>query len=212
MPERPGAGVRLCAALPLIFAAALGLGGQPNAEAVLGAEAPDVATRLEKERVVLLQQGGDADGTVVALVLFNKPQSRVAALLREAERQPEYRPELVTVRTVQQLPDGRIDEQRIKILFTELVYRLRYHEDSGTGQLTWRLDDSFDNAIARMQGFWELHDFDHGSERTLGRFGSDVDVGSGVPRFVQSGMSRKTVLRYVQNVQRWIDSDGRWRP
>jgi len=33
-----------------------------------------------------------------------------------------------------------------------------------------------------------------------------------VPRFVQSGMSRKTVLRYVQNVQRWIDSDGRWRP
>jgi len=68
------------------------------------------------------------------------------------------------------------------------------------------------DAIARMQGFWELHDFDHGSERTLGRFGSDVDVGSGVPRFVQNGMSRKTVLRYVQNVQRWIDSDGRWRP
>ena len=212
MSERPGAGARLCSALPLIVAATLGLGAQPSAEAVLGAEAPDIATRIEKERVVLLQQGGDADGTVVALVLFNKPQSRVAALLREAERQPEYRPELVTVRTVQQLPDGRIDEQRIKILFTELVYRLRYHEDSGTGQLTWRLDDSFDNAIARMQGFWELHDFDHGSERTLGRFGSDVDVGSGVPRFVQNGMSRKKVLQYIQNVRRWVDSDGRWRP
>jgi hypothetical protein len=212
MPERPGAGARLCAALPLIVAAALGLGAQPSAEAVLGAEAPGIATRLEEERVVLLRQGGDADDTVVALVLFNKPQSRVGALLREAERQPEYRPELVTVRTVQQLPDGRIDEQRIKILFTELVYRLRYHDAPGTGRLSWRLDDSFDNDIARMQGFWELHDFDHGSERTLGRFGSDVDVGSGVPRFLQSGWSRKTVLRYVQNVQRWIDSDGRWRP
>jgi len=212
MPERPGVGARLCAALPLLVAVALGLGAQPDAEVVLGAEAPDVATRLEQERVVLLQQGGDTDRTLVALVLFNKPQSRVAALLREAERQPEYRPELLAVRTVQQLPDGRIDEQRIKILFTELVYRLRYHEDPGTGKLTWRLDDSFDNAIARMQGFWELHDFDHGSERTLGRFGSDVDVGSGVPRFVQSEISRKTVLRYVQNVQRWIDSDGRWRP
>jgi len=212
MSERPGAGARLCAALPLIMAAALGLGAQPSAEAVLGTEAPDIASRLEKEHVVLLQQGGGADDTVVALVLFDKPQSRVAALLREAERQPEYRPELLDVHTVQQLPDGRIDEQRIKILFTELVYRLRYHEDPGTGRLTWRLDDSFNNAIARMQGFWELHDFDHGSERTLGRFGSDVDVGGGVPRFVQSGMSRKTVLRYVQNVQRWVDSDGRWRP
>jgi len=212
MPERSRFGARLCAVLPLIVVAALELGAQPSAEAVLGGEAPEIATRLEKERVVLLQQAGDSDGTVVALVLFDQPQSRVAALLREAERQPEYRPELVTVRTVQRLPDGRIDEQRIKILFTELLYRLRYHEDPGTGKLTWSLDDSFDNAIARMQGFWELHNFDNGSERTLGRFGSDVDVGSGVPHFIQNGMSRKTVLRYVQNVQRWIDSDGRWRP
>jgi hypothetical protein len=196
----------------LIVAAALSVGAQPSAEAVLGAEAPEIAARLEKERVVLLEQGGDANGAVVALVLFAQPQSRVADLLREAERQPEYRQELLAVRTVKQLPDGRIDEQRIKVLFAELVYRLRYREDRNTGRLDWSLDDTFDNSIARMQGFWELHDFVDGSDRTLGRFGSDVDVGSGVPQFVQSGMSRKTVMRYVHNVQRWIDSDGRWRP
>jgi hypothetical protein len=199
------------ALLPLVVVAALGLGAQPSAESVLSAEAPDIAKRLEKERMVLLDRRGSEE-QLVALVLFSQPRRRVAALLREAERQLEYRPELLAVQTVQQFPDGRIDEQRIKILFAELVYRVRYHEDPGTGRLHWSLDENFDNAIARMQGFWELYDFGDGSGRTLGRFGSDVDVGSGVPRFVQKGMGRKTVLRYVHNVQRWIDSDGRWRP
>jgi hypothetical protein len=82
--------------------------------------------------------------------------------------------------------------------------------DRATERLSWDLDPSFDNDLQRMQGFWELYELGEG--RTLGRFGSTVDVGRAVPRMVQDALSRKTVLRTVENTRQWVDSDGRWRP
>lgn len=155
--------------------------------------------------------GKGPESFIVALVLFEQPRARVTALLREAARQTEYRPELVAVRTIAESPGGRVDEQRIRILFHELAHRLRYREDP-SGRLTWDLDEAFDNDLARMRGYWEFYDFEQDPNRTLGRFGSDVDVGRVVPRFVQRGMGRKPVIRYVENLQRWIDSEGTWRP
>lgn len=201
--------LRVAAAL----AATLLLGARPSAEAVLRDAPPGLAERLRAERVVVVEEGGGAgpESFIVALVLFDQPPARVAALLREAERQTEYRPELVGVRTVEEVAGGRIDEQRIRILFRELVYRLRY-EDDGDGRVTWSLAEGFENDLARMRGFWELHGFEQDPARTLGRFGSDVDVGRGVPEFVQKGMGRRTVVRYVENFRRWVDSGGAWRP
>lgn len=196
----------------LALAGSLALGAQRGAESVLSAEPPARLERLEAQRVVLLEDAGGegSQSFIMALVLFERSVDRVRELLRQAERQPEYRPELKSVKTVELLPDGRIDEQKMKILFTRLVYRLRYHEDPQTGRLEWKLDETFDNDVERLEGFWEFFSFEDG--RTLGRFGSRVDVGSGVPRFVQKGISRKTVLTYVENTQKWVDSGGSWRP
>ncbi len=94
--------------------------------------------------------------------------------------------------------------------FASVVYRLRERRDRATERLSWDLDPSFDNDLRRMQGFWELHEL--GEDRTLGRFGSTVDVGRAVPRMIQDVLSRKTVLRTVENTRKWVDSDGRWRP
>jgi hypothetical protein len=189
------------------------LGTVPSAERVLDGQAPEVVQGLQRNRVAILDDGGGAgaESLVVALVLFDQPRARVAGLLREAERQTEYRPELVAVRTVAAQDGQRVDEQRIRILFHEMVYRVRYLEDS-SGRLSWDLDRGFQNDLARMRGFWEFYEFEADPGRTLGRFGSDVDVGRAVPRFVQNGLGRKTVVRYLENLRRWIDSGGTWRP
>jgi hypothetical protein len=190
------------------------VGARPSAESVLDREPGALLDKLVEEKLAVVQ-GGGGDGPesfVVAYVLFDKSHSEVLGLLKQAARQTEYRPELKSVKTVETFPDGRLDEQVLKIMFRKLKYRLRYNEDPTTGRLEWKLDPTFDNSLKRMEGFWELYAFADTPNRTLGRFGSSVDVGQGVPKFIQREMGRKTVLRYVRNCRQWIDSNGEWRP
>lgn len=190
------------------------VGARPSAESVLEREPGALLDKLVEEKLAVVQ-GGDGDGPesfVVAYVLFERNLGEVLGLLKQANRQPEYRPELKSVKTVERFPYGRVDEQVLKIVFRKLKYRLRYNEDPVSGRLEWKLDPTFDNSLKRMEGFWELYSFADTPDRTLGRFGSAVDVGQGVPKFIQRGMGRKTVLRYVRNCRQWIDSDGDWRP
>lgn len=199
-------------ALVLLLAVSAAKASPPAAEDILANEPPEVVQRILAEKLIVLEdvQGSGAESFVVAYVLFSRSRQEVVALLRQAKRQPEYRPELASVKTIRQLENGRIDEQRIKILFREFVYRLRYQEDAERGRFEWHLDPDFDNDFRRLDGFWELYEFRSG-DRTLGRFGSSVDVG-GVPKFIQKKLSRKTVVQYVRNCREWIDSDGEWRP
>lgn len=213
-PSPPAAPLALGAALLAAAAAGAASGGLPaHAEEVLAEQAPEARRELLEEGLVVLEDAGEDEGSsyVVALVLFERSPAAVRALMKQAERQTEYRPELDEVRTVATLPDGRVDEQSMKVLFTKLTYRLQYHVDPDNGRITWSLAEDFDNDLARMQGFWELYPFAGDPGRTLGRFGSDVSVGRAVPSFVQDRLSRKTVLRYVRNVRLWINSDGTWR-
>ena len=209
--RRSGALVARLAALVLILPS---LGARPEAEVILQNEPPEVVRRLEAEGSIVLEEvgGSGPDSFIVALVLFERSRDRVVELLKQSDRQSEYRPEVRGVRTIERFDDGRIDEQRLRILFRTLVYRLRYREDRVASRFTWKLDETFDNDVARMEGFWEFYQFEAEPERTLGRFGSNVDVGRAVPRFVQNGLSRRTVLRYIKNIRQWIDSDGEWRP
>jgi len=200
--------------LALIAASFSVIGARPSAESVLEREPAALVDELSGEKIAVVQ-GGGGDGPesfVVAYVLFERSHSDVLQLLKQAARQPEYRPELKSVKTVERLPDGRVDEQVLKIVFRKLRYRLQYSEDPDTGRLEWRLDPRFDNDLRKMEGFWELYAFATDPARTLGRFGSSVDVGQGVPKFIQRGMGKKTVLRYVRNCRQWIDSNGEWRP
>jgi hypothetical protein len=190
----------------------LGQGGPVTAHSILAQEPPELVERLFDEGILLLEvTETEGEGTLfVAYVLFEQPRRRVVQLLIQPERQAEYRPELRHVEVVERGPDTRIDEHRLRIMFTNVVYRLRVRRDRNTERLSWHLDPSFDNDLRRLQGFWELHEL--GEDRTLGRFGSIVDVGYAVPRIVQDALSRRTVLRTVVNTRKWVDSDGRWRP
>jgi hypothetical protein len=183
-----------------------------TAESILAQHPPELVERLfEKKMLVVELEDEEGGGTLfVAYVVFEKPRNRVMELLIQPERQREYRPELRYIEVVERGPDRRVDEHRLRIMFTEVVYRLCMRRDPATGRLSWNLDPSFDNDLRRMQGFWELYEL--GEDRTLGRFGSTVDVGPVVPRQLQDALSRRTVFRTVNNTRKWVDSDGQWRP
>jgi hypothetical protein len=199
-------------ALALLAAAPAGAQGPTPpgpAEALLDAQPRELVARLFEKKVVLLESRG-ASPMVEALVLFQQPHAKTLAMLMQTARQPEFRPELESVREVERMPDGVVEEQRMKIMFVNIVYRLHYTTRPDAARIEWKLDPRFDNAMQEVQGFWELYPLDAGN--TLARFGTVVNVGPALPGFLQDWATRKNVPQTLERTRRWVDSDGKWRP
>lgn len=190
----------------------LAAGAGPSGESLLANEPPELARRLEAQKVLVLEEAGSRSPGefVIAFVIFARRPKEVVDLVVQSKRQMEYRPELERIETVEDGPTSRVDEHHMKILFQDVAYRLRYDRNPATDRIEWRLDPSFDNDLRRLEGFWEFFPLD--GDRTLGRFGSLVDVGPALPAFVQERMTRRTVVRTVENCRKWVDSGGKWRP
>ena len=179
-----------------------------SAAAVLATLPSDELAVLRAKKLLVLA-GGDDSTHVTGLVIFSKPVGRVMLLLSQTGRAGEYRPELEADRTVATYPDGTLQEEGLRILFTRITYFLRYRVDFAARRITWQLDAAHPSQLRRVDGYWEL--FDMGDDQTLGRFGVHADVGA-VPDFLQDYATRKSVPTTMDNARRWIDSDGRWRP
>ena len=181
-----------------------------SAQALIDSQPKDLVEELMEERLVLMKTDGSDKGLVEALVLFSKPPEEVWPLLIQRERQKEYRPELTEVAIVKREENALVEEQRLKIAFLKVGYRLTDRFDPATRTLTFELDPSFESQLEHVSGYWELHALDGG--RTLARFGTRVNVSSAVPGFLQNGITRKNVPDTLENTRQWVDSGGRWRP
>jgi len=193
---------------PVRAETALGDGG----EQVLSRLPAALRERLETEKVVILtsEAGGGADHWVKALAIFERPRDEVMQLIAQSARQSEYRPELTAIETVETFPNGTVDEHHLRILFVKLSYRLRAQIDYTKGRAWWGLDERFANDLRRFDGYWEFHEL--GPARTLGAFGTVVDIGPALPAFLQDVATRKNVPQTVDRTRRWVNSNGTWRP
>ena len=199
--------------LALLLATSLGLAGtKPTGEGVLAQEPPELVSRLHEQGMVVMEDVASAERTsfVIAYVIFEQPRPRVIALVTAAGRQTEWRTELKSVAVVEDAPPTRVDEVHMRVMFRDMVYRVRYHRDPETDRIAWTLDERFDNDLAVLEGFWEFHPLEDG--RTLGRFGSRVDAGAVIPAFMQRDLTRRSVVKTMENCRKWVDSDGAWRP
>jgi hypothetical protein len=204
--------VRRQGPLALLLAASLGVAGTKPGESVLAQEPPELVERLQEQGIVVLEDIASTERTtfVIAYVIFEQPRSRVIALVTEASRQTEWRTDLKSVAVVEDAPPTRVDEVRMRVMFRELVYRVRYQRDPETDRIAWALDERFENDLAVLEGFWEFHPLENG--RTLGRFGTRVDAGAAIPAFMQRDLTRRSVVKTMENCREWVDSDGAWRP
>jgi hypothetical protein len=182
------------------------------AQRLIAAQPQAVVKRLEDEKLVLLasRDGKPSGDFIEALVIFEQPRSRVMRLLSQTARQREYRPELSGVETLAWSDDGSIDEHRMRVLFVKLRYRVHNHFDFEQGRIWWELDPSSESDLRRLEGFWELYELDE--KRTLGRFGTRVDVGPALPTWFQEYATRKNVPATVDHIRLWVDSNGTYRP
>lgn len=178
--------------------------------ALLEAEPPELVERLFDQKVALLDAprdpGEPGAGLSRAYVVFEQPAARVFELLAATSRQREYRDELERIGRVRELADGCVDEHAIRILFVEMVYRLRYRIDPVARRILWSLDPSFANPIRKIEGFWEVYEL--GPTRSLGRFGAAVDVGEALPAWIEEAVTRKNLPKTLEGCRRWVDADG----
>jgi hypothetical protein len=174
---------------------------------VLAAQSPKLVQTLREEKVVLDPPHGSSAHATRAFVIFEQPVDRVFELLSQSWRQREYRPEIESIETVAELGDGTVDEHHMRIMFVEIQYRLRNHRDPSARRLSWELDPAFDNDLERVEGSWELFPFEGG--RTLGVFGTVVEVSDRMPSFLQDYATRKNLPGTLERCRRWVDAGGR---
>jgi hypothetical protein len=189
-------------------ALAHGAGAQPDeARAVLAREAPALVEALLARKVVLADDPGAAPGVARGLVIFEQPIDRTFLLLAQSARQREYRPDLAGIEAIEALPDGSVDEHRMRILFLDIRYRIRHRSDRERRRLTWELAPGYEHDLARLEGSWELYPLP--PQRTLGVFETRVEVGAALPSFLQEYATRKNLPRTLERCRRWVDGDGR---
>jgi len=170
----------------------------------------DVVDELLEEGSVVLPQGDDDFEGFRALLIFKQPPARVMQLLSQSARQAEYRPELREVQTIGRNVAGTTEQHRLRIAFVDVVYRVHTRTDFAQSRIAWALDPHYDNAVERIEGSWKVDELSDG--RSLGHFSTIVDVGAALPDFLENAIAAKLLPSTIENIRRWVDSDGRYRP
>ena len=196
----------------LAFAALLcGAGAAETGDGAL-LFADELIERVEAEGVLLLDSaaaGPEGQRRIEALVLFAQPPDRAFELLVQTSRLVEFQPDVSRARTLERSEHGNLDEQQLRILFVNIVYRIRHHWDLEAGRIWWSLDPDFDNDLRRLAGFWQLHP--HGPDQTLAHYATTVDVGGALPGFLQDRLTRKNLPGAMERTRTWVDSGGTYR-
>jgi hypothetical protein len=212
--RRPLASVVLAAILSAAPAAALcrldaATPRRPSSgEGWLARAEPGVRTALRRDKVAFPEPGDLEPCTDLtpALVVFDQPPETVFALLLQTERQAEFLPQVRDVRAVSRSPGPHIDRHEVAILFKRIVYHVEQHWSRDERRIWWQLSPAHDNDIRALEGFWELHPLDGG--RTLGIYGSLVDVGPVLPRRMQARLTRNNLQEAIHALRAWVDRQG----
>jgi hypothetical protein len=178
---------------------------------LLASQPEELRERLLEEKLVILQEApesGALSGSIVmGLVIFEASLENTYRSLTQTHRQTEFRSELTSVETISRTESGPVDEHRIKILFRRFAYRLQYSLEPSTHRIRWELAPDFESDLDRVSGFWELYRMDE--RRTLGRFGTSIDVGPMVPAFLQDAITREKVPDTMERTRHWVNAEHR---
>lgn len=210
-PSLPWACLVLAALLSAPPAAALcrpgaaAPGWPPSAQGWLARAEPQVRTALQRDKVAFPEAASLEPCTdlIPALVVFDHPPGIVFALLLQTERQVEYVPQVRALRPVSRTPDSHVDRYEVAILFKRIVYHVEQDWSRAERRIWWQLSPAHDNDIRALEGFWELHPLDGG--RTLGVYGSRVDVGPVLPQRIQARLTRNNMRDAIHALRNWVD-------
>jgi hypothetical protein len=166
--------------------------------------------RLSRGEVILPKSINKTPGgqtLIEAALVFDRPPEEVWDLLSKTEDQHRYIKEVKKVDVVSKESAQDLVEMTVRILGKTIVYRQAHHYDEEDLYFCWELDPSFQSEVKELNGFWRLYPFT--GERTLGRYGSRVQMRFGVPSFIQNALAKNNLPSALRSIKRYIDSG--WR-
>lgn len=177
-----------------LFSIASGAAAQPNLDwldrdALAAREIVVIADRSERPLTVSVQVAAEVAA----------PPTAIWEVLRACEVAPDYVPNVVSCRKIEELDGGRAElfVQTVKAVFFmptfEHVFRLDYTPHS-------RVDVSrVSGPIAHMQGTWWLLPQDNG--RVLVVYDLELDPGMPIPRFMVRGTLKRDLPKIMAAVR-----------
>lgn len=165
--------------------------------------------RLSKGEVILpkgVTKTADGKTLIGAALVFDRPPEDVWRLLSKTEDQHLYIKEVKNVKIISRQSSQDLLELEVRILGKTIIYRQAHYYDKPALYFRWELDRSFKSPVKELEGFWRLYPFANG--RTLGRYGSRVQIGFGVPAFIQNALAKDNLPSALASVKNYIDSGG----
>lgn len=165
---------------------------------------------VTKEIVVAARQDGDEpSGVITAYVVVHQPKKRVFEMLTDTTAQVNYQPRLRKSERVRREGNVEVTQFHTKAPMVNVHTRVIHQWWPEVSRIAWVLDPEFKNDLKKQVGFYNLYAIDE--KTTLLEFGTIIEVGMLVPKFVQTYFTRKDLPEALGNVKRWVDSNGEWR-
>jgi hypothetical protein len=175
--------------------------------------APDVQKKLQAENQVLLgEEKADSatyGGYIRAVAIFHLPKKRVFDLMCDTATQALYLPHLVSANVDSKPANGELTRFALKFLWSNVKFRVQHWFYPEQSRSEWHLDTSVPHDIKAQEGYWQL--FEMGPDVTVGEYGTRVETGMAVPKFISDMFARGDIPKALTAFRKYMDSDGKYR-
>lgn len=149
----------------------------------------------------------DADGRTWVKAEFSvaAPPAAVFAVLLDAERFPEFMPEVKEAKVLEAGEGFQVVRFRAGTGLLESRHVLRRLFDRGQGWISWTLVEGRPRAL---EGRWQIDAAADGAGSRV-RYAAHIDPGFLIPGAVVRHFQRRTVPEMIANLQRRVETDER---
>lgn len=187
-------------------------GESPGAE-YLRKLPPEERKELDQKGQVLLEDDQSTDsgfgGYIRAVAIFHQSKKRVFELMAAPDMQSLFMPHVVSSVPLQRPTNGQLTEFTLKIMLSHFKFHTMHWFYPEVSRLEWWLDTSQKNDISGQEGYWQL--FELTPDTTVGEYGTKIDTGIHVPRWLQNIFARGDIPDALTAFRKYMDSNGAWR-
>jgi hypothetical protein len=187
--------------------------GESPGAAYLRALPADERRELDKKGQVLLEDDKSTDsgfgGYIRAVAIFHQPKKRVFELMAAPDQQSLFMPHVESSNPAQRPANGQLTDFTLKVMLSHFRFHTMHWFYPETSRLEWWLDTSQKNDIAAQEGYWQL--FELTPDTTVGEYGTKIDTGIHVPRWLQNVFARGDIPDALTAFRKYMDSNGTWR-
>jgi ribosome-associated toxin RatA of RatAB toxin-antitoxin module len=173
--------------------------------------APDEWQALEEGSILLLREDeiharGDSEANhenFASGLIAHSPR-RVWTVLTDFEKWPSFMPHITGTQVTRTSGTRTWVHQTFRIVFLGMQHTTIYQLDPHFGRLSWSLDPTQRHDLKSSQGRWSLIRANDG-QQTLVRYGTAVDAGRAVPKFVEDMLTRRSLSSLIINLRSEVE-------